>query len=64
MKAHIGVDDGSGLAHTVIGITAKDSDMHSFRYCCMEKKNESVRIGAMITPVCMSTCENKKRSIE
>lgn len=27
MKAHIGVDDQSGLVHTVIGTTARDSDM-------------------------------------
>jgi IS5 family transposase len=30
MKAHIGVDDQSGLVHTVIGTTAKDSDMSQF----------------------------------
>jgi len=30
MKAHIGVDDQSGLVHTVIGTTAKDSDMSHF----------------------------------
>ncbi|OIQ79948.1 transposase DDE domain protein [mine drainage metagenome] len=30
MKAHIGVDDQSGLVHTVIGATAKDSDMSQF----------------------------------
>jgi len=31
MKAHIGVDDRSGLVHTVIGTTAKDSDMSQFK---------------------------------
>jgi IS5 family transposase len=31
MKAHIGVDDRSGLVHTVIGTTAKDSDMSQFQ---------------------------------
>ena len=30
MRAHIGVDDQSGLVHTVIGTTAKDSDMSHF----------------------------------
>jgi IS5 family transposase len=30
MKAHIGVDDQSGLVHTVIGTTAKDSDLSQF----------------------------------
>ena len=30
MKAHIGVDDQSGLVHTVVGTTAKDSDMSQF----------------------------------
>jgi IS5 family transposase len=30
MKAHIGVDDQSGLVHTVIGTTAKASDMSQF----------------------------------
>ena len=30
MKAHIGVDDQSGLVHTVVGITAKVSDMSRF----------------------------------
>ena len=30
MKAHIGVDDRSGLVHTVIGTTAKVSDMSQF----------------------------------
>lgn len=30
MKAHIGVDDRSGLVHTVVGTTAKDSDMSQF----------------------------------
>ena len=30
MKAHIGVDDQSGLVHTVIGTTAKVSDMSQF----------------------------------
>jgi IS5 family transposase len=30
MKAHIGVDDQSGLVHTVIGTTAKTSDMSQF----------------------------------
>lgn len=30
MKAHIGVDDQSGLVHTVLGTTAKDSDMSRF----------------------------------
>jgi IS5 family transposase len=30
MKAHIGVDDESGLVHTVIGTTAKVSDMSQF----------------------------------
>ena len=30
MKAHIGVDDASGLVHTVIGTTAKSSDMSQF----------------------------------
>ena len=30
MKAHIGVDDQSGLVHTVVGITAKVSDMPQF----------------------------------
>lgn len=30
MKAHIGVDDQSGLVHTVIGTAAKDSDMSQF----------------------------------
>jgi len=30
MKAHIGVDDQSGLVHTVTGTTAKDSDMSQF----------------------------------
>lgn len=31
MKAHIGVDDRSGLVHTVIGTTAKDSGMSQFQ---------------------------------
>jgi IS5 family transposase len=31
MKAHIGVDDQSGLVHTVVSTTAKDSDMSQFR---------------------------------
>jgi IS5 family transposase len=31
MKAHIGVDDQSGLVHTVIGTTAKNSDMSQFQ---------------------------------
>ena len=30
MKAHIGVDDQSGLVHTVTGTTARDSDMSQF----------------------------------
>lgn len=30
MKAHIGVDDQSGLVHTLVGTTAKDSDMSQF----------------------------------
>jgi len=30
MKAHIGVDDQSGLVHTVVGTTAKTSDMSQF----------------------------------
>jgi IS5 family transposase len=30
MKAHIGVDDRSGLVHTVVGTTAKVSDMSQF----------------------------------
>ncbi|MBS0311216.1 MAG: IS5 family transposase [Proteobacteria bacterium] len=30
MKAHIGVDDQSGLVHTVVGTTAKVSDMSQF----------------------------------
>ncbi|MFP5403590.1 MAG: IS5 family transposase, partial [Gammaproteobacteria bacterium] len=30
MKAHIGVDDSSGLVHTVVGTTAKVSDMSQF----------------------------------
>ena len=30
MKAHIGVDDESGLVHTVVGTTAKISDMSQF----------------------------------
>jgi IS5 family transposase len=30
MKAHIGVDDQSGLVHTVVGTTARDSDMSQF----------------------------------
>lgn len=30
MKAHIGVDDASGLVHTVVGTTAKTSDMSQF----------------------------------
>jgi IS5 family transposase len=30
MKAHIGVDDQSGIVHTVVGTTAKDSDMSQF----------------------------------
>ena len=30
MKAHIGVDDKGGLVHTVVGTTAKDSDMLQF----------------------------------
>lgn len=30
MKAHIGVDDASGLVHTVVGTTAKVSDMSQF----------------------------------
>jgi IS5 family transposase len=30
MKAHIGVDDQSGLVHTVIGTTAKASNMSQF----------------------------------
>ncbi len=30
MKAHIGVDDQSGLVHTVVGTTAKNSDMSQF----------------------------------
>ena len=30
MKAHIGVDDASGLVHTVVGTTAKASDMSQF----------------------------------
>ena len=30
MKAHIGVDDSSGLVHTVVGTTAKTSDMSQF----------------------------------
>lgn len=30
MKAHIGVDDQSGLVHTVIGTIAKTSDMSQF----------------------------------
>ena len=30
MKAHIGVDEQSGLVHTLVGTTAKDSDMSQF----------------------------------
>jgi IS5 family transposase len=30
MKAHIGVDDTSGLVHTVVGTTASTSDMSQF----------------------------------
>ena len=30
MKAHIGVDDASGLVHTVVGTTASTSDMSQF----------------------------------
>jgi len=30
MKAHMGVDDQSGLVHTLVGTTAKDSDMSQF----------------------------------
>jgi IS5 family transposase len=30
MKAHIGVDDSSGLVHTVVGTTASTSDMSQF----------------------------------
>jgi IS5 family transposase len=30
MKVHIGVDDQSGLVHTVTGTTARDSDMSQF----------------------------------
>ena len=30
MKAHIGVDDSSGLVHTVGGTTASTSDMSQF----------------------------------
>ncbi|MBU1691216.1 MAG: IS5 family transposase [Gammaproteobacteria bacterium] len=30
MKAHIGVDDQSGLVHTLVGTTAKDSDISQF----------------------------------
>ena len=32
MKAHIGVDDESGLVHTIVGTTAKDSDMSQFTH--------------------------------
>lgn len=32
MKAHIGVDDASGLVHTVVGTTARTSDMSQFEH--------------------------------
>lgn len=38
MKAHIGVDDRSGLVHTVIGTTAKDSDMSQFQALLHEEE--------------------------
>lgn len=43
MKAHIGVDDQSGLVHTFIGTTAKTSDMSQFTELL---HGEEVRISA------------------
>ena len=46
MKAHIGVDDQSGLVHTVVGTTAKVSDMSRFGALLQATRNASALTGA------------------
>ena len=45
MKAHIGVDDGSRLAHTMIGTAAKDSDMSQLQALLHEEEQISADRG-------------------